>query len=256
VPLALSRRRSTRFAATAFGLVMAVSAGACWKQLGSGWWTAREPDVVKLRIGAGAGSDLGAALDGRTGAYLTLRDAASQVEVRLADLPGALYRISTPAGSGLTPLVGGPPGRVSVRLRPSGGDGPDAVTIVLNRGVRWDIRLPAGAGEQHLDLRRGRITRLDLGSAGLLRLRLPRPVGRVPVTLTDGTGTVTLTTPPRTPVRVHLSAGAGTLTTPWRRPATAGRGTVVTTPAWRTGGTGYAVEARAPLGVLSLSTPR
>ncbi|HET6533905.1 MAG TPA: hypothetical protein VFH03_25250, partial [Actinoplanes sp.] len=106
-------------------------------------------------------------LHGRTGAYLLVRDAASRVEVRLADLPGLLYRISTPAGSGLAPRVTGPTGRIRVGLQSTGEDGPDIVTILLNRSVRWDIRLPAGAGEQRLYLAEGSVTRLDLGSSGL-----------------------------------------------------------------------------------------
>ena len=107
-------------------------------------------------------------LHGRTGAYLIVRDAASRVEVRLAELPGLLYRISTPADSGLAPRVTGGAGRVRLGLRPTGDDGPDTVTILLNRAVRWDIRLPAGAGEQRLDLAGGSVARVDLGSSGLL----------------------------------------------------------------------------------------
>lgn len=135
------------------------------------------------------------ALGGRTGAYLTVSDAASRVRIVLAGLPGLLYRISTPAGSGLAPRVTGRGGRISAALLPTGADGPDEVRIVLNREVRWDIRLPAGAGEQQLDLARGRITRLDLGASGLIELRLPYPTGTVPVTFLDDVGTVSVTAP-------------------------------------------------------------
>jgi hypothetical protein len=155
-------------------------------------------------------------LRGRTGAFLTVRDAASRVRLVLAAMPGQLYRISTPAGSGLAPRVTVRDGRILATLRPTGADGPDEVRIVLNRDVRWDIRLPAGAGEQQLDLRRGRFTRLELGASGLVELRLPAPVGTVPVTLTDDAGRVTLTTPPATPLRVELG-GVSRQTSGWAR---------------------------------------
>lgn len=142
-------------------------------------------------------------LAGRTGASLTVRDAASRVQVVLATLPGLLYRISTPPASGLEPRASVRDGRIQATLRPTGADGPDEVRVVLNRDVRWDIRLPAGAGEQQLDLRRGRVTRLELGASGLVELRLPTAVGTVPVILTDDVGTVVLTTPPGTPVSLQ-----------------------------------------------------
>ena len=53
---------------------------------------------------------------GRTTAHLRLGDAASRVEVRLARLPGLLYRISTPADSGLAPRVTGAPVAAFARL--------------------------------------------------------------------------------------------------------------------------------------------
>ncbi len=54
-------------------------------------------------------------------------------------MPGLLYRISTPADSGLAPRVSGRSGRFQAALLHTGRDGPDEVSIVLNRDVRWDI---------------------------------------------------------------------------------------------------------------------
>jgi hypothetical protein len=191
-------------------------------------------------------------LHGRSGAYLVVRDAASRVEVRLADLPGLLYRISTPADSGLSPRVTGADGRIRLRLQATGDDGPDTVTIVLNRSVRWDIRLPAGAGEQRLHLADGSVTRLDLGSSGLLDIALPRPVGTVPVTLRGGVGSVSVLAPRDAPVRFRLHGGAGSVDTPW----TANNGTLVggvlADPRWPAVHDRYAVYARAGVGSLTL----
>ena len=190
-------------------------------------------------------------LMGRTGAFLTVGDAASRIQIVLAALPGLLYRISTPAGSGLAPIVTGRGGRVRAALRPTGADGPHEVRIVLNRDVRWDIRLPAGAGEQRLDLARGRITRVDLGASGLIEMRLPHPVGTVPLTFAGGVGTLVVTVPATAPLRLRLDAGAGAARTPWTTgevPA----GTVLGPPVRRTAVDRYAVRARADIGLLTL----
>ncbi|MGX6601088.1 hypothetical protein ACWKSP_02975 [Micromonosporaceae bacterium Da 78-11] len=181
-----------------------------------------------------------------------MSDAASRVEVVLASMPGLLYRISTPADSGLTPRVSGVGGRIRASLRPSGGDGPDEVRIVLNRAVRWDIRLPAGAGEQQLNLTGGRISRVDLGASGLVEMRLPAPAGTVPVTFTAGVGSVVMTAAPNAPLRIQLDAGAGAVVTPWAVSAATDPGSILVTPAWRTARDRYAIVARGGLGSFTL----
>jgi hypothetical protein len=127
---------------------------------------------------------LDGSLHGRTGAHLTLGSAAAAVDLRLAVLPGLLYRIRTPGDSGLTPRVTGRPGFIDLRLTPTGEDGPDRVNILLNRDVVWQVRMSAGAGEQRLDLSGGRFSGVVLGGgAGLVRLRLPRPYGTTRIRL-------------------------------------------------------------------------
>jgi hypothetical protein len=190
------------------------------------------------------------ALHGRSGAYLIVRDAASRVEVRLAEIPGLLYRISTPAGSGLAPRVTGGLGMVRLGLRPTAGGGPDTVLILLNRRVRWDIRLPSGAGEQRLDLADGRVARLDLGSAGLVEVTLPRPVGTVPVRLTGGVGDAVFTG--FGPLRFSLRDGVGTIRTPWAAADGSPPGSVLVQPGWVDARDRYAVYARTGLGRLTV----
>jgi len=248
-----SRRRPISPVAALLALVSTLALGACTETARSGAELPPSGAAPRARTGwSGPGQELAGSLHGRTGAYLTVGDAASLVEVRVADLPGLLYRITTPAESGLAPRVTGPAGRVRVGLRPTGADGPDAVTIELNRVVRWDIRLPAGAGEQHLDLAGGRIARLELGSAGLIDVRLPRPRGTVPVTLTDGTGTVEIAAPAATPVRVRLRAGAGKVSTRWTANDGSPPGTVLASAGWTAARDRYALDARAAVGALSL----
>ncbi|MEU4240304.1 hypothetical protein [Actinoplanes sp. NPDC026619] len=172
------------------------------------------------------------------------------MQVVLATLPGLLYRITTPAGSGLTPRVTGAGGRLVASLLPSGGDGPDEVRIVLNREVRWQISLPAGAGEQQLDLRRGRVSRVDLGASGLVELRLPAPDATVPITLSGGVGSVLVTAEPGTPLRVQLDQGAGS----WLGGASAPPGTVWQAAGWPSTRQRYGIRARSTIGAFTLRT--
>ena len=161
------------------------------------------PNPVSGRVAADHGPEHEAdgPLHGRTRARITLRDAAGRIEVKLVALPDLLYRITTPYRAGLAPQVEGPDGHPHIRLRPTGDDGPHIVTIYLNRTVRWDIRLPGG-GEELLDLRAGRLTRLRLGGAGLVTLQLPTPRRPVPITVDDSIGTLTITTPPHTALTI------------------------------------------------------
>ena len=192
-------------------------------------------------------------LHGRTVGFLIVRDAASRVEIRLADLPGLLYRVTTPADSGLKPQVGGVEGRVRLGLRPTGADGPDTVEILLSRRVRWDIRLPAGAGEQHLDLSGGRVRRLEVGSgAGLVSVRLPAPSGSVPITVAGAVGDLAVAVPPETALRLRLRAGADVVAVPWAARARAAPGAVLASQDWGTASGRYLIDVESGAGSVTV----
>ncbi|MEU4419760.1 hypothetical protein AB0F81_03990 [Actinoplanes sp. NPDC024001] len=191
-------------------------------------------------------------LQGRTGAWLTLGDAASRVRVQLASLPGQLYRISTGPDSGVAPVVNRRGGRILVRLRGTGADGPDEVRIVLNRHVRWDIRLPAGAGEQQLNLRNGRVNRIDLGASGLAEVWLPDPAGTVPVTFTGGTGTAVLTADTTAPFKIRFTEGAGSVKTPWAANNGTAAGTVLRERGYAHAANRYQIRSEGGVGQLIL----
>jgi hypothetical protein len=122
--------------------------------------------------------------------------------------------------------------------------------IVLSRRVRWDIRLPSGAGEQRLDLTGGKVARIHLGSSGLVELTLPRPAGTVQVRLTGGVGDVTLAG--YGPVRFALREGVGRIRTPWAAADGAPPGTVLLQPGWVTAPDRYAMDARSSVGRLTV----
>lgn len=193
-----------------------------------------------------------APLLGRSGAYLTVSDAASRVEISTATLPGLLYRITTPADSGLTPTAAVRDGRAEVRFRPTGADGPDNVRIVLNRDVRWDLGLPAGAGETALDLTAGRLARLTTGGSGLVEATLPAPVGTVPVSFGDSVGSAIISLPAPAPARFVLGGGAGAVDTPWAERAAMPAGSVLAEPGWPNAPTRYAITFRGGVGRLTV----
>lgn len=186
----------------------------------------------------------------RTGAWLTLGDAASRVRVRFAAMPGQLYRISTAPDAGVAPVVSRRGGRVVVRLKETGGLGLDEVRIVLNRNVRWDIRLPAGAGEQHLNLRDGRVRQISLGSAGLAEVWLPEPDGTLPVVFTGGVGTAVLAVENGAPFRVRFDLGAGAVDTPWTANNGTAAKTVLREPGFPWAHDRYRVRASGGVGAL------
>ncbi|MEU8658959.1 hypothetical protein [Actinoplanes philippinensis] len=204
--------------------------------------------VVDERVVAGP-------LGGRTAAWLTVGDAAARVRVRFARLPGLLYRISTAADAGVVPVVDSRGGRVTVRLTEAAGDGLDEVWIVLNRNVRWDIRLPEGAGEQQLNLRDGRVQRVEVGSAGLAEVWLPEPDGTVPVVFTGGIGTAVVSVRRGTPVRIHLTQGAGSVETPWTANNGTAAGTVLREPAFPPARNRVAIRADGGIGALVIRRP-
>ncbi|MFC3990204.1 hypothetical protein [Actinoplanes siamensis] len=191
-------------------------------------------------------------LPNRTGAWLTVHDAASRIQVRTATLPGLLYRVSSAPDAGVAPVVTRRGGRVEVRLRATGSDGLDEVRIVLNRDLRWDLRLPAGAGEQQLDLRGGRVGRIDLGACGLAEVRLPEPAGTVPVTFTGGVGAVVLAADTSAPFRIRLDGGAGAVVTPWTTSNGTPMGAVLQEDGWHRAADRYEVRAAAGTGSVLL----
>jgi hypothetical protein len=201
------------------------------------------PNTERVLVGA---------LSGRTGAALLVGDAASRVEVRVAEMPGLLYRVTTPADAGLAPHVTARRGLYRIDLRPTTGTGPNIVRIVLNRRVRWDVRLPAGAGEQQLDLSAGRVSRIELGASGLVELNLPQPLGTVPVMFRRGAGTVELSTPPSTPVRLTLPEGAGAVTTPWVVNNGTPAGTTLTAPGWSAVTDRYTIRLSSGAGSITV----
>ncbi|WP_122977997.1 hypothetical protein [Actinoplanes teichomyceticus] len=146
-------------------------------------------------------------------ASFDLLDSATLVDLSTGDLGDDLFRISTPARSGLTPAVERDGGAVRLRLRSDGSGGSATVTIRLSSAVRWTLRMSGGAAHSRLDLTEADLAALDLdGGASRIDLALPEPRGLLPVRMTGGVDQFLVRLAETTPVRVRVQAGAGRVT--------------------------------------------
>ncbi|RQX17032.1 hypothetical protein DDE19_12815 [Micromonospora ureilytica] len=203
------------------------------------------------RGGAGAADEqlLTAPLAGRQNGTFVLADGLSSFELRVAELGDDLYRISTPAGSGVAgrPAVQGE--TVRLDLVESGTRGPRAVRVLLNERVAWRLHLVGGVSSQVLDLTRARLLGMELaGGSSRTEILLPpitaggsgnpagshsdQPAGMLTVRLTGGTSQLDVRVPGETPVRVRAGAGAGSVVVREDRWDGVAAGSVLGTPGW------------------------
>jgi hypothetical protein len=193
-------------------------------------------------------------LDGRSRAALAVLSGATSISVGTAALPGDLVRVSTPDGSGSVPglVLSGGTAQLSLRDSGTGGGGPAAVAITLNRGVAWRLTFSGGAGQTAVFLGTGRLRGADLtAGSSQVTMRLPRPRGTVTIVLAGGASQVTLTAPPGVPARLALDGGASTATVAGQRTTGIAGGTVLTAPGWSAAANRYDIEA--PAGVADIS---
>lgn len=201
------------------------------------------PDGTDLPGGTGADAPAGTAT-------VDLVSGATTVTVRTADLPGdARIRATTPDDAGVTPALRTAGATVSVHLL-AAGNGSSAVTIELDRRVRWQVRLSGGATSRLLDLRGARLAGVDL-VAGSTRseMWLPAPDGAVPVRMAGGASVLTLHLPPGVAAGVRVGGGAGTVVVDGVRRTGLAGGTTVTASA---AADRYEVDATAGVATLVL----
>jgi len=189
-------------------LLGVLGSGAC---NGNTFWRDGARDGARDRAG-GVDHVATGPVSGRDAAEFSLVTGVTSVSVTGADLGDTLYRISTPADSSLYPAVVDDGAHVQLHLKKSSDNGPEAVQIELNSGVRWRLRFDAGVTTNLIDMTAGRIDAVDL-SAGVTRveLRLPKPAGTVTVRLGGGANEFVVTVPAGTPAQARIGNGAGTV---------------------------------------------
>jgi hypothetical protein len=187
-----------------------------------------------------------------SGAQLDIQSGAGSLTLRTRNLGADLYRISTPAGSGLSPVVVRHGNRFQVFLR-GHGPGPAALTVLLSSSAVWSIRLDGGSSDLVADLGTGRLRDLDLVAGNAhVSLVLPQPHGTVPVRVAGGASQLTIRAPRAAPVRFELDGGAGSAVLDGTSHTGIAGGTVFTPPLWSSAANRYDVVASAGVGSIAL----
>jgi hypothetical protein len=191
--------------------------------------------------------------DGRGSADLDVVSGATSVTVGTASLGGELLRVSTPVRSGIRPhLV--TRGRVSLYLVHTGGRGPAAVRILLDRGVTWRLDFTGGTSMTTVDLGRGRVSRVDFAAgSSAITVTLPRPTGTAAVVLAGGASRARLSLPAGVPARLRLDGGAGYATIAGKTYTGVAGGTVFAAPGWAQARGRYDIEAPAGVSTISVT---
>ena len=194
----------------AFGLVVAIAAGATLYAIGPG-----------LPAAGSASGSSSAPLGGLSSARLALSAGGGSVNITTADLGQDLYRAaydSTGTPPSRTFAVNG--GTLDIRVgnrTPSGwfGAGSDRLDLTLNQGVAWAVSINTAGASGTVDLTTASIRSFDLNSAGAsLTLRLPAPTTSVPVTINGAGNRVTVALPAGTASRVTAAGMAAAVQLP------------------------------------------
>lgn len=190
--------------------------------------------------------------DGRVSSFL-LVSGADVVRVRLADLGGDLYELSTPEDSKVAPTatVEGPD--LVAGLRDTGRGGPAVLTVVLSDDVRWQIRLAGGAKDESVDLTGGPGGDVDF-SSGTERssVVLPAGPGTQRVVLGGGASLLSVRLTGQAPVRVSARGGAGSVTVDGQARTGVAGGSVWVQDGWDAATDRYDVDATSGVGTLTV----
>jgi hypothetical protein len=156
---------------------------------------------------------------------------------------GPLYRVSTPAGSGIRPLVSQTGATVQVgQTGTSPGTGIPSLDIVVARRVRWTIDLDGGATRESVDMGGGSLSSLDFGAGvSMASVQLPAPVGTQVLTLAGGASQLDVTAPPGAPAQVQAVGGASQVFLDGSDHTGVAGGSVFTDPGWSGSPNRYAI---------------
>ncbi len=143
-------------------------------------------------------------------ASFELADGADTVNVTTADLPGAMFEMSTPEA---TPVVAVDGPIVIAGLHRTGRPAPATVKVTLNNQIRWTVRLTGGATDQTVDLTNGPGGDVTfIGGTSRAEVALPTAPGTQHITIAGGANEVVVRLAGTAPARVATLGGAGSVT--------------------------------------------
>ncbi|MBM2617865.1 hypothetical protein JIG36_20110 [Actinoplanes sp. LDG1-06] len=178
---------------------------------------------------------------------------ADVVRVRLGDLGGDLYELSTPDDSKVAPTAAIEGIDLVAGLRDTGRGGPAVLDVVLSDDVRWQVRLAGGAQDETVDLSGGRGGDVNF-SAGTARASvvLPAADGTQKVTLGGGASLLSVRVAGQAPVRVSARGGAGSVTINGETHTGVAGGSSWVQDGWDGAAARYDVDATSGVGTMTV----
>ena len=194
----------------------------------------------------------------RSQAALEITSGTSVLDVRVANLHGALLRASTPDGAPVRPVLSG---SAPIVLSLAGGGTPSArstgyaVTVVLSSSVVWSLDFAGGTQRTEADLRGGRVGGIAVtAGSDILDVSLPRPSGTLPFLLAGGVSQFLISLPGGVPTRVTVGGGASYVSGVGSQDLTGiAGGTVLTPPGWATAPSRLDIDATSGFSRLTVS---
>ena len=198
---------------------------------------------------------ISAALGGKQEASFEIVDGAETIVVRCDDTGEDLYRVSTPKDGKLVPTATTDGDTTRLSLPKSGANGDANADVLLNKNVKWHLKMAGGGMNQKIECGAGKIASLELGrGASTIEVTLPKPQGTLETVLSGGAGAlkVHLMQGPPVQVKVGAGAGAGTVSIDGQVRKDVKAGTEVTPDAWTKASDRYTVSAVAGLASLTI----
>jgi hypothetical protein len=188
-------------------------------------------------------------LNGRTEASFTVSSGAEEVTVHSSDLPDELYRVSTPPGSSVSPVVTDTSNGPTLTLTGTKVAGQASVHVYLNKSVLWRIHLAGGGLTQAVDFPSGKLASVDIDAgAQQVDVAVPPPTGTMRIALTGGSGLLAVHLAAGVPVQVADPAGTGTMVIDGKLQT----GPLVTQNGWATAPNRYQIQASGPVAKLTV----
>jgi hypothetical protein len=191
----------------------------------------------------------------RSAATLTVVTGTTSVVVTAGTRSGQLYRVRTPAGSGIRPLATFDNGTLHVGQTGDGARaGVPVLQIALARGVRWTINLDGGATTESVNMTKGSLASLSFGAGvATASVRLPVPAGTLTLTLAGGATQLLVVAPPGAPAEVKVVGGASQVSLDGTTHTGVAGGSVFADPAWNGSENRYAVDLLAGVSEFQMS---
>jgi hypothetical protein len=157
---------------------------------------------------------------------------------------GSLYRVHTPAGSGIRPLATLDHRTLRVGQTADGnGNAVPTIDIQLARRVRWTINLDGGATTESVNMARGNLSSLTFGAGvSMASVRLPIPTGTLTLKLAGGATRLVVVAPTGAPAEVRVRGGASEVDLDGASHSGVAGGSVFTEPTWGSTENRYAID--------------